>query len=90
MWFQAARWILKFEDVPGIEFWSDAKLHLQPRGLFVTSATDILVAPDVASYMEEALKQARLPFEILINDVQVFKKKPESDSFWFKWSFNVV
>jgi hypothetical protein len=31
--------------------------------------------------MEEALKQARLPFEILINDVQVFKKKPESDSF---------
>jgi hypothetical protein len=56
-------------------------LHLQPRGLFVTSATDILVAPDVASYMEEALKQARLPFEILINDVQVFKKKPESDSF---------
>jgi hypothetical protein len=50
-------------------------LHLQPRGLFVTSATDILVAPDVASYMEEALKQARLPFEILINDVQVFKKK---------------
>jgi hypothetical protein len=57
-------------------------LHLQPRGLFVTSATDILVAPDVASYMEEALKQARLPFEILINDVQVFFfLKPESDSF---------
>ncbi|XP_057376150.1 uncharacterized protein LOC130697054, partial [Daphnia carinata] len=67
---EAARWILKFEDVPGIEFWSDAKLLLQPRGIFVTSATDILVAPDVADHMEESLRQARLPFEILINDVQ--------------------
>lgn len=67
---EAARWILKFEDVPGIEFWSDAKLLLQPRGIFVTSATDILVAPDVAGHMEESLRQARLPFEILINDVQ--------------------
>ncbi|KAI9553939.1 hypothetical protein GHT06_019210 [Daphnia sinensis] len=67
---EAARWILKFEDVPGIEFWSDAKLLLQPRGIFVTSATDILVAPDVVGHMEESLRQARLPFEILINDVQ--------------------
>jgi hypothetical protein len=29
------------------------------------------VSPDVADYIEEALKQARLPFEILIKDVQV-------------------
>lgn len=68
---QAARWILKFEDVPGIEFWADPKLMLRPRGLFVTSAADMLVAPDVSGYIEEALGQARLPFEILITDVQV-------------------
>lgn len=44
---------------------------LRPRGLFVTSAADMFVAPDVTDYLEEAFKQARLPYEILIQDVQV-------------------
>ena len=39
--------------------------------MFVTSAADVLVSPDVIEYFEEAMRQARLPFEILISDVQV-------------------
>lgn len=39
--------------------------------MFVTSAADVLVAPDVTDFIEEALRQARLPYEILIKDVQV-------------------
>ena len=69
----AAKWIMKFEDLPGIEFWADPKMLLRPKGMFVTSAADILVAPDVTESMEEAFRQARLPFEILIPDVQVFQ-----------------
>lgn len=65
---------MKFEDLPGIEFWADPKVLLRPRGMFVTSAADILVAPDVTESIEEAFRQARLPFEILIDDVQVGSK----------------
>lgn len=68
---QAAKWILKFEDLPGIEFWADPKLLLRPRGLFVTSAADIMVAPDITEYIEEAFIQARLPYEVLIPNLQV-------------------
>ena len=68
---KAAAWILKFEDLPGVEFWADPKLLLRPRGFFVTSAADLLVAPDVTEAVEEAFHQARLPFEILIKDLQV-------------------
>ena len=66
-----ARWLLKFEDLPGIEFWADPKLLLRPRGLFVTSAADLLVAPDLRDFIEEAFRKARLTYEVLIDDVQV-------------------
>ena len=68
---EAAEWILKFEELPGVEFWADPKLLLRPRGIFVTSATDIMVAPHIVDDVEAALKQARLPFEIFIENVQV-------------------
>lgn len=68
---EAAEWILKFEELPGVEFWADPKLLLRPRGVFVTSAADLMVAPDVVDEVEAALRQARMPFEILIKDMQV-------------------
>ena len=70
---EAAAWILKLEDVPGIEFWADPKLILRRQRFFVTSAADIMAAPDVVTYIEEVFQQARLPFEVLIEDVQVTK-----------------
>ena len=68
---EAAEWILKFEELPGVEFWADPKLLLRPRGVFVTSAADLMVSPNVVDEVEAALRQARMPFEILIKDVQV-------------------
>jgi len=56
--------------LPGVEFWADPKLLLRPRGVFVTSAADLMVAPDVVDEVEAALRQARMPFEILIKDMQ--------------------
>jgi len=73
---QAAKWILKFEDLPGIEFWADPKLILKPRGIVMASAADILVAPYMTDIFEEALKEAFLPFEILIPNLQVCKPPP--------------
>lgn len=70
----AAAWIMKLDDLPGIEFWADPKLLLRPvqnDSPFVTSATDIMVAPDVKTHIEDVFKNARLPYSVLIDDVQV-------------------
>jgi len=57
--------------LPGIEFWADPKLILRPKGMFMASAADILVAPDIIDVFEDALREAFLPFDILIPDLQV-------------------
>lgn len=64
---------MKFENLPSIELWADPKLLLRPRGLFVTSAADLLVAPDLIDFIEEAFRGAKLNYEVLIDDVQVSK-----------------
>ena len=78
----AAAWVIKLEDVPGIELWADPKLILRRQRFFATSAADIMVAPDVATYIEEVFTDARLPYEILIEDLQV--SLPAPDEFHFR------
>lgn len=67
----SVRRILSMEDEPGVEFWADPRLLLRPRGLFVTSAADVMVAPQIVSQIEAVFRQARLTYTILIDDVHV-------------------
>jgi len=62
---------MALEDEPGIEFWADPRLLLRPRGLFVTSAADVMVAPSIASQVEDLFRQSRLLYSLLVADVQV-------------------
>lgn len=63
--------ILALEDEEGIDFWADPRLLLRPRGLFVMSATDMLVAPNKVEHVESILREARLTYTALVDDVQV-------------------
>jgi len=67
----SVRRIMALEDEPGIEFWADPRLLLRPRGLFVTSAADVMVAPSLASQVEDLFRQSRLLYSLLVPDVQV-------------------
>jgi hypothetical protein len=59
------------EDEPGVEFWADPRLLLRPRGLFVTSAADVMVAPKIVPEIEAVFREARLTYTVLIDDVHV-------------------
>lgn len=63
--------ILALEGEPGIEFWADPHLLLRPRGLFVTSAADILTSPQAVPLIERVFRESRAPFSVLVADVQV-------------------
>ena len=68
---ESVRRILSMEDEPGVEFWADPRLLLRPRGLFVTSAADVMVAPKIVPQMEAVFREARLTYTVLIDDVHV-------------------
>ena len=68
---ESVRRILSMEDEPGVEFWADPRLLLRPRGLFVTSAADVMVAPKIVPQIEAMFRQARLTYTVLIDDVHV-------------------
>lgn len=80
---ESVRRILSMEDEPGVEFWADPRLLLRPRGLFVTSAADIMVAPQTAPRLEEVFRQARLLYSVLLEDVgaAIIKENPKGPSF---------
>lgn len=63
--------VLSMEDEPGVQFWADPYLLLRPRGSFVTSAADLMVSPKSSARVEIMLREFRIPFTILVNDVQV-------------------
>jgi hypothetical protein len=67
----SVRRILSMEDEPGVEFWADPRLLLRPRGLFVTSAADVMVAPKTVPDIEAVFREARLTYTVLIDDVHV-------------------
>lgn len=67
----SVRRILSMEDEPGVEFWADPRLLLRPRGLFVTSAADVMVAPKTVPDIESVFREARLTYTVLIDDVHV-------------------
>ena len=67
----AVRRIMAMEDEPGIDFWADPRLLLRPRGLFVTSAADVMVAPSIAAQVEQVFRESRLLYSLLVADVQV-------------------
>lgn len=79
----SVRRIMALEDEPGIEFWADPRLLLRPRGLFVTSAADVMVAPTLASQVEDLFRQSRLLYSLLVADVQtaIAKENPIVPSF---------
>jgi Carboxypeptidase activation peptide len=63
--------ILALEGEPGIDFWADPHLLLRPRGLFVTSAADIMASPKAIPLVEEVFRRSRLPFVVMVDNVQV-------------------
>uniref|UniRef100_A0A0P5P3C1 Carboxypeptidase B n=1 Tax=Daphnia magna TaxID=35525 RepID=A0A0P5P3C1_9CRUS len=79
----SVRRILSMEDEPGVEFWADPRLLLRPRGLFVTSAADVMVAPQIVAQIESVFRQARLTYTVLIDDVHmsIAKENPVGPSF---------
>jgi len=80
---EAVKLVLSMEDEPGIEFWADPRLLLRPRGLFVTSAADVMVAPQIVPQIEQVFRDARLTFSVLLDDVQqaISKENPSGPSF---------
>lgn len=80
---ESVRRILSMEDEPGVEFWADPRLLLRPRGLFVTSAADVMVAPKMVPQIESVFRQARLTYTVLINDVHVSFIFRENSLDWF-------
>ena len=66
--------ILALEGEPGIEFWADPHLLLRPRGLFVTSAADILTSPQAVPLIERVFRESRAPFSVLVPNVQVIAR----------------
>lgn len=80
---EAVRRILSMEEEPGVEFWADPRLLLRPRGLFVTSAADIMVAPQTVQKLEDVFRQARLTYSVLLDDVEtaITKENPSGPSF---------
>lgn len=75
---EAVNRVLSLEDEEGIDFWADPRLLLRPRGLFVMSATDVLVAPEKVERVEGILREARLTYSALVDDVQgaISKENP--------------
>ena len=73
--------ILALEGEPGIDFWADPHLLLRPRGLFVTSAADIMASPKAIPLVEEVFRRSRLPFVVMVDNVQV---KMASAVSWFR------
>lgn len=80
---ESVKLVLSMEDEPGVEFWADPRLLLRPRGLFVTSAADIMVAPQIVPQIEQVFRDARLTFSVLLDDVQlaISKENPSGPSF---------
>ena len=68
---EAVKRILQLENESGVEFWADPHLLLRPRGIFVTSAADIMASPRAIPVVEEAFREARAPYSVLIDNVQV-------------------
>ena len=63
---KAAHWLMKFQDISGVEFWDEP---VQEEGTWWTA--DLMVAPNIVFDVEDVFRKANFSFEVIIEDVQV-------------------